>query len=145
MAGKKVKNVNVNRGISIGGNVSGATNIVAGDHNVATATNTQIQLPPPESVDMKSELAELRAALDALQSEHAKKISNALEEAEEEMTKEEPDKEAVGEAVERAMKNAEKSEGFGGIVETLKPVVTKAASWLGNNWHKILRFVGVPV
>lgn len=132
------------RSVSIGGGVSGSA-IVTGDQNTVSVTYTKTTLPPAESVDMRSELAELRKALAALQSPDAGKIQRALDDAEEEAAKPEPDKDEIGAALERAIGYAEKADGFAQAVEKLAPHVKNAAAWLGKNWSKILAFVGLAI
>jgi hypothetical protein len=132
------------RSVSIGGNASGNV-IQTGDRNIASVQYQQATLPPPEGVDIRSELTALREALARLDSPDRRKIENALSDAEEELAKPEPDKDEVGHALDRALDYAKKAEGFAQIIETLKPHITSAAAWLGSNWHKILGVVGLAV
>lgn len=132
------------RSVSIGRDASG--NIIqTGDRNLANLKFQQVKLPPPESVDIKAELAAIREALAQLQSPDLRKIENALSDVDDELTKEQPDKDEVGKALDRALGYAKKAGKFADIIETLKPHVTSAASWLGENWHKILGVVGLAL
>ncbi len=119
--------------------------IVTGDSNTVSVQYQQTALPPPESVDMATELKALREALSSLQTPDRRKIDNALDEAEDELKKPQPDKDEVGKAMERALGYAKKAEGFSGALEKITPRVEKAAAWLGENWYKILSFVGLMV
>ncbi len=128
------------RSVYIGRDASGNV-IVTGDNN--TASLQQVPLPPPESVDIKAELAALRQALAALNSPDQRKVDNALSDAEAELEKPEPDKDEVGTALERALGYAQKAEGFGKVIDTLKPHLIPVAAWLGTNWDKVLATVGL--
>ena len=102
---------NSNRSVSVGGDASG--NIIqTGDNNVASLQFTQTTLPPPESVDIKAELAAFGELVGQLQSEDAKKIGRALEDAQDEVAKSEPNRDEVGDALQRALVYAQKAEGF---------------------------------
>lgn len=130
------------RSVSIGRDAVG--NIIQiGDHNVASIR--KVTLPPPDSVDIRSELEALQALLTRLETEDHRKIENALADAGEELSKSEPDKDEVGKALERALDYAQKTNEFAGIVEELTPRIVKATAWLGENWHKLLGLVGLAV
>lgn len=131
-----------NRSVSVGGSVTGGA-IVTGDSNTVSVQYQQAALPPPESVDMAAELKALKEALANLQTPDRRKIDNALDEAEDELKKTQPDKDEVGKAMERALGYAQKGEGFSGALEKIAPRVEKAAAWLGENWYKLLSFVGL--
>ena len=130
------------RSVRVGGNATGNV-FVTGDNNQVSQNYQQAPLPPPESVDIRSELQALQSLLEQLHTEHRRKIDNALEEAIDELKREQPDRDEVGRAVDRALEYAQKTGEFAGIVEKLKPHVTGAASWLGKNWYKILAAVGL--
>jgi len=132
------------RSVSIGGNATGNV-IQTGDHNVASLQLTQTSLPPPESVDIQSELMQLRELLQQLQSENQKKIDRALEDAQDEVVKSEPNRDEVGDALERALKYAGQTEGFAEAVAGIQKHVTGVVSWLGSNWHKLLPIVGLTL
>ncbi len=133
-----------NRSVSVGGDASG--NIIqTGDNNVASLQFTQTTLPPPESVDIKAELAALGELVGQLQSEDEKKIGRALEDAQNEVAKSEPNRDEVGDALERALKYAQKADGFVETAVNLKGHMTNVVSWLGDNWHKLLPLVGLTL
>ena len=132
------------RSVHIGGNAAG--NIIqTGDRNTATWHVQQAYLPPPESVDIQAELSALRELLSRLETPDGKKINNALEEAGDEAAKDKPDKDEIGKALDRALGYARKSNDFAQLMANLAPHVTKAAAWLGDNWHKLLAVVGLAV
>lgn len=128
--------------IAIGGSVKDSP-IVAGDHNVVQMTKTT--LPPAENVDIRAELAALRAVLGVLATADAAKIGRALDDAEDEAGKAEPDKEEIGGALDRALEYAEKADGFATVTEKLVPRVKAIAAWLGEHGPRLLRFVGLMV
>ncbi len=132
------------RSVTIGGNAS-RSQIIAGNGNVIHASYEKTTLPPPESVNIVAELASLRSQLAMLDSPDLKKIANALSDAEEELNKDEPERDEVGRAIERALGYAEKANNFAGIVENLVPQIKNIASWLGENWHKIISVVGLAL
>lgn len=124
------------------GNFAGSA-IVTGDGNTVTVNYQKAELPPAESVDMPNAVAELKKILAELGAPDGKKIERAIEDAGDELKKDEPDKDEVGEALERALKYSEKADKFKLAVDKLKPHVTDASAWLGENWHKLLGFVGL--
>lgn len=133
-----------NRSVSIGGDATG--NIVqSGDNNVAKLGLTQTTLPPPESVDIKAELAALRDLVRELKSEDEKKIGRAIEDAQDEAAKLEPNRDEIGIALERALATAQKAENYVKMVDRLKGHVTKVVSWLGDHWHNLLSLVGLTL
>lgn len=130
------------RSVHIGGAASG--NIIqTGDANTALLHYQQAALPAPERVDMHATLQALEAALAQLTSPDRRKIDNALSEAKDELQQPKPDKNEVGKALERALDYAKKAEGFAKTTQTLAPLVTNAAAWLGEHWHTLLRTVGL--
>jgi hypothetical protein len=130
------------RSVHAGRDIVGSA-IATGDGSTATVRFTQVALPPPESVDIAKEIAAIRAALGALQGEHASRIGNALAEAEEEAARPAPDRDEIGKALGRALDYAQKSAGFAEQVAKLAPHVTNAAAWLGASWHRLLAVVGL--
>jgi hypothetical protein len=133
-----------NRSISIGRDVIGSL-IQTGDNNIASVQFQQAALPEPESVNIQTELAALKAVLSRLDTPDRRKIENAISDAEEELKKPDPDKDEVGQALDRALNYATKANGFAEAIDKLRPHVEKAAGWLGQNWHKILAVVGLTV
>jgi len=69
----------------------------------------------------------------------------AFEDAQEELKKPEPNKDEVGQAIDRALNYAQKANGFVEAIDKLRPHVTNAAAWLGENWYKLLSLVGLTV
>ena len=132
------------RSVSIAGNAIGSV-IQTGDKNVASLRFTRTTLPPPESVDMKAELDELRQLLGQLRSPDGNKMNRAIEDAQEELGKPQVDRDEIGDALDRVMKYARKAEGFADIAAKLKPHVVNIVSWLGRNWEKLLSVVGLAV
>jgi hypothetical protein len=101
--------------------------------------------PPPESVDIKAELVALRVALAQLAAPDARKIENAIGDAEDELQKPVPDKDEIGEALDRAIGYAEKAEGFVTAAEKLVPQVARVAGWPGGADVVQLRVFGLTV
>ena len=130
------------RNVSIGRDAIGGQ-IVTGDHNVVTSSGQRITLPAPDSVDIRKELAELRAILTGLSAPEAGKLGRALDDAEEEVKKDKPDKDEVGGAIERAVKYAKGASDFSEQVEKLTPRLKAVCGWLGQNWYKLLAAVGI--
>lgn len=131
-----------NNSVHIGGSVTGSA-IVTGDSNTVSVQVQQAALPEAETVDIKTELAALKALLAQLKSEDQRKINNALEDAEIELTKPEPDKDEVGQALNRALNYAEKANGFATAIDQLRPHVEAVAGWLGKHGYKLLPVVGL--
>ena len=130
------------RSVHIGGDANGNV-IQTGDRNVASVHYQHATLPPPESVNIQTELIALRAALSQLNAPDHRKIDNAFSDAEDELAQSDPDKDEIGKALERALGYAKKAEDFTESIATLKPHLTNATSWLGSNWHKLLAVVGI--
>lgn len=133
-----------NRSVSIGGSVTGSA-IQTGDYDTANINFQQVSLPKPETVNIQAEINTLREIIEKLESSDRRKIENAFEDAQEEIKKPQPDKDEVGEALNRALKYAKKAEGFASVVEKLQPHLSKTTAWLGDNWHKLLGFVGLTI
>ena len=130
------------RSVSIGG-AANKSIIVTGDHNKVVQTIKRVSVPPPESVDMKAELATLRALLAQLSAPDARKIDNAVGDAEDELRRPQPDKDEVGKALDRAITYAQKAEGFGEAAEKLVPHIVNVAGWLGTAGAMLLRVFGL--
>lgn len=135
------------RDINIGGDAKNVVN-VTGDKNVVTFTSYEnVTLPPAESVDIGQTLEELAGALRKLTmglDEHSQ-ISEALEKASQEASADEPDRKTIGEHVEKALDVAKTAGNFIDICKTAGPHVASAASWLGENWYKLLPLVGLAI
>ena len=133
-----------NRSVSVGGSVTGSA-IVTGDSNTVSVEYRQTELPPPETVDMRSEIAAIREILAALQTPDSRKIERAMEDVADELDKPEPDKDEVGAGLERALKYAQTADELASVTENLGEHVKLAAAWLGQNWYKLLGVVGLMV
>ena len=132
------------RNVSIGGNASG--NIIqTGDRNTADLRFQKVQLPRPETVDIRKELDALQQLLGQLQTDNREKIVNAVSEAVGDAAKSNPDKDEVGKALERALGYASKAADFGEKTGQIATHLQNAVAWLGDNWHKLLPLVGLAV
>jgi hypothetical protein len=132
------------RNVTIGRDAIGSQ-IVTGDQNVVTPKGQRITLPAPETVDIRKELAELRAILATLKAPDSGKLERALDDAEDEVQKDEPDKDEVGGAIERAVKYAKGASDFSDHVEKLAPKLKAVCGWLGQNWVKLLALAGIAL
>lgn len=130
--------------ISIGGKADGNV-FVVGDNISAgnIQTNVSNNMPDPDTVDIRKEISALKQILANIDSPERKKLDRALEDAEEEAKKDTPDKDEIGSALERIMKYAKLSDNFAKIIGVLKPHVLSASAWLGSNWDKIARMIGM--
>jgi len=136
------ENPPANRSVSIGGNAQG--NIIqTGDRNTASLEYKQVQLPPAETVDLLATLSAMRTLLIQLNTPDQRKITNALDEAQEESEKPSPDKQEVGKALSRALEYAQKAAGFAEVLVKLQPHVVAAVAWLGGQWQPLLTAVGL--
>lgn len=136
------------RSINIGDKTTG--NVVnLGDNNRIDAqiavSLTKVTLPPPESVNIDHELAQIRSLLESIGGEHAGRIGRAMDDASAELRADADNKDEIGAALERALDYAKKSSGFADEVGKLAPHVQNAAAWLGANWHKLLGLVGLTL
>ena len=87
----------------------------------------------------------IRELLQELSGEHKVLVGTAMTEAEHFSSQEEPDKDQIGAALERALGYASKAEGYADKLEKLIPHIKSASAWLGENWYKLLGFVGLAV
>ena len=131
-----------NRSVSAGHDITGGI-IQTGDNNVAALTATQ--LPPVESVDITTALAELRALLAGRGGEDSRKVANALDDAEAELAKPVPDKAEVAGTLTRALGFVDKAGELSDNVEKIAPLVTRISGWIGSAAHyaPLLAFVGL--
>ncbi len=129
---------NVNIGRDAVGNI-----IQTGDDNAAAIQGQKVQLPAPESVDIRAELEALRQLLGNLATDDRQKIANALNEAAGDAAKPEPDRDEIGKGLERALDYASKAADFSEKAGTIATHVQNAVAWLGENWHKLLPLVGL--
>ncbi len=130
--------------IKIGGNVDRSV-ISSGDG--ARIDYRASNLPAASEVDIAGELAAMRELLAALElsAEDRKKVDNALDYAGDVAAEASPDRDAVGQALERALTVASKAEKLGKKAEKLAGHVSRAAGWLGENWHRLLGLIGAGV
>lgn len=131
-----------NRSI-IARDVSGSV-LNTGDNN-RISNATQQTLPPPETVDVKAELASLKELLLALKTADRNKLNNAVADATEEAAKPKPDKEEVAGALERVAKYAKQADDFGDHAEKIVPRLVALGSWLGTYGRPLLAMLGAPV
>jgi acetolactate synthase-1/2/3 large subunit len=93
----------------------------------------------PAAVDIASELAAIRAVLASLASEHARKISRALDDAEDEANKRTAaDRDELGNALARGLGYARSAAGYTTVATQLAPHLRNAVAWLGDRWHALL-------
>lgn len=130
------------RSVSIGRDANKSI-IVTGDRNRVTQTFKRVSLPPPESVDIKSEIAALRSLLSELSSPDARKVTNAIDDAEDELSRPEPDRDEVGKALTRAIGYAQKADSSAETAEKLAPRIVKVAGWLGTAGSALLALFGL--
>jgi hypothetical protein len=130
------------RGVRIGRDAVGNV-ITTGDHNVVeahvTATKREAQVADPATVDVAKELATIRALLTSLESEHAKKIGRALDDADEEAGKKTAgSKDELGKALDRALTYAKSASAFATTAAKLGPHLQNVVAWLGDRWTALL-------
>jgi hypothetical protein len=120
--------------------------IVTGDSNKVdaevTATNNVVLLPDPGTVNVAKELVAIRALLTSLDSEHAKTIARALDDADDAAgAKSKEQKNEVGEALDRALRYATTASVFTTLASSLSPHLRNVVAWLGSGWTALLRYV----
>jgi hypothetical protein len=130
------------RGVQIGGDAVGNV-ITTGDHNVTeahvTARKHEAPVTDPATVDVGKELAAIRALLTSLESEHAKKIGRALDDADEEAGKKATgSKDELGTALDRALTYAKSAAAFATTAAKLGPHLKNVVAWLGDKWAALL-------
>lgn len=104
-----------------------------------TAPMHETPLVDPAMVDMAKELGALRTLLLGLESEHAKKIGRALDDADEEAGKKtDANKEELGRALDRALTYAKSATAFATAATKLAPHLRAAVAWLGSQWTALL-------
>jgi hypothetical protein len=125
-----------NRSINISGTNTSGNVFNTGDNSTITSniTTNMGNLPPPESVDMKEVMAQLRALVDQIDDAKQKAIAtNALNTADIEVKDAKPDKQNAADSLTQAVRIIKSSESFGAKAEDLAPLVMKAAAWLTPN------------
>jgi hypothetical protein len=109
--------------------------VITGDNNRASMRGTTVTLPPPESVDLRQELAALQAALAAMQVPERGKLDRALQDATEEAARPKPEKDEIGGALDRVVRYAKGAGDFAEHASKLQPILAALASALGVSWH----------
>ena len=116
--------------------------VVAGSRNTIKAKlRVELTGKPPgadEPVDVRAEFAELKKALEQLQTPDQGKIERALQDADEELAKPEANKIEFGSALKRALDYAGKVASLGDEAVKLAPHINKLATWLGTEWSILL-------
>jgi hypothetical protein len=130
------------RSVKIGRDAVGNV-ITTGDHNVVeahvSATKRESPAVDPATVDVVKELAAIRALLTSLESEHAKKIGRALDDADEEAGSHTTrSKDELGKALDRALTYAKSASAFATTVAKLGPHLQSVVAWLGDKWTALL-------
>lgn len=139
-AGDNAMQVNDNsRTVSIGGNATGNV-FQTGDGNTASIEFQQVTLPPPDHVNIQTELAALR---EILASFNRPVIDVVMGELQAEEAKPTPDKSAIAATLETGLTYARNLQGFAEALDQLRPHVQNAAGWLGEHGAKLLPLVGL--
>ena len=102
-------------------------------------------MPPPETVNVAAELAELRELLGKLNVPDRGKLDRALEDAKEETAKPKPEKQKVADALGRAVKYSKGADDFAQHAEKLIPRLAALGSWLGAHGTALLAMAGIAV
>jgi hypothetical protein len=127
------------RNINVGGNATGNV-FQAGDGNTASIEFQQVTLPPPDRVNIQTELAALR---EILASFNRPVIDVVMGELQAEEAKPTPDKSAIATTLETGLTYARNLQGFAEAIDQLRPHVQNAAGWLGEHGAKLLPLVGL--
>src|SRR4051812_6183222 len=106
---------------------------------------TQHTLPPPETVDVKAELAAIKDLLAKLNGPEREELDHAVQGAERRAAKPEPDKKEIAVEAERIVKYAKAADDFSEHASKLVPRLVVLGSWLGNYGRPLLTMLGVPV
>ena len=119
------------------------SSVVTGDNNLVSTRMQQITLPPPETVDVRAELAALRELVAKLSLQDRGRFDRAAEDATEETSKADPDKEEVAGAVGRIVEYAKAADDFDEHVTKLLPHIAALGSWLGTAGYALLKAAGI--
>ncbi|HEY8032991.1 MAG TPA: hypothetical protein VIF02_11610 [Methylocella sp.] len=124
------------------GNITGSV-VTTGEKNLVSAHIQQIVLPPPDTVDVRAELAALRELVSTLNLQDRGKFNRAIEDAREETGKADPDKEEVAGALGRIVKYAKVADDFDEHATKLLPHIAALGSWLGTAGYALLKLAGI--
>ncbi len=124
------------------GDITGAA-VIAGDNNTASTVFTQHPAPQAETVDLKAELAGLRALLADLRAPDRSKLDNALADADAECAKPHPDKQEIADAADRIVRCAKAADDFSEHAEKIGPRIVAVAAWLGPLGRALLSAAGL--
>ena len=140
-AARRGKSMAGDRGVQIGRDAVGNV-ITTGDGNLIEADITATKREEhadPAAVDLVRELAVIRTLLLSVESEHAKKIGRALDDADEEASKKgEGSKDELGKALDRALSYAKSASAFAVTAAKLGPHLKNVVAWLGDKWTALL-------
>jgi hypothetical protein len=130
--------------IKIGASASQVVAIV-GDHNTAVLTIAPTELPSPDDVDIRKELADLREQLGRIAAGDRALVDAAVAEADALAAKPQVAKDQVGAALERAIRYAGSAEKLATHGEKLWPTLKAIGGWLGEYGPKVLRVAGIAI
>jgi hypothetical protein len=143
IGGSREEGMNMVRqqGVQIGRDAVG-TVITTGQSNVidadVTATRSE-EFTTGATIDVSGELANIRALLMGLQSEHARKIGRALDDAHDESSgRTAESKDELGKALDRALGYAKSASAFAVTATKLTPHLKNVVAWLGGKWTSLL-------
>ncbi|WP_437728211.1 hypothetical protein [Sorangium sp. So ce861] len=128
------------RTVTVGKSAIGSA-IVLGDDNRVEVHYEQVNLPRPEAVDLRTELAAIQEVLTKIETEDRRRIERAMEEAYEEAERPAPRKDVIGESLEKALRIANEAGALADVAAKLRPHVAGLTAWLGEAWHKLLPLV----
>ncbi|MEL6402184.1 MAG: pentapeptide repeat-containing protein [Cyanobacteria bacterium J06626_4] len=129
------------RSISIGGDATGNV-FQSGDGNTAKMEFQQVTLPPPESVNIQTELLALHSILASLKDPVTDGIAQKIEA---EAKKPNPDKSVISQTLETGLTYAKNLQGFAESIDQLRPHIQNATGWLGEHGYKLLPLVGLTL
>lgn len=122
-------------------NVTGNNNVI-GNNNRVSIKVEQANLPQPEAVNIKEELAALKMIFDGFNDPVTTAVAKTLEQ---EAEKEKPDADTVSSFLEIGLEKVRKLSDFANAIDSLRPHVEATAGWLGKHGHKLLPLVGLVI
>jgi hypothetical protein len=105
--------------------------------------NISVTVPPPETVNIRSEVDALRPILNLLQVAEPKRLTNALDDAETEAAKSSPNKAVLANDLLRVLEAAKTAVAFTDQIVALANHLVPIASWLGEHGLQLLSTVSV--